>query len=190
VQVTEEALGDALGQLFIAKHFTLATRMKAFKVVSSVMDALKEKLQEVDWMENTTKAHALLKLKNLKVKIGFPEVWKDYGNLKITRGSHFENVVASRGFEFRLDVNRINAPTDRTRWLMTSQTVNAYYHPSLNEIVIPAALLQPPFFDPKSDIAVQYGSLGIILEFMLQFYDLHLIFYFLKHALCRCHSWT
>jgi putative endopeptidase len=163
LQGLEAALGDELGQLYVAKHFREDAKQRALVVVESVREALEERLLEVQWMSEATRVEAMAKMRKFKVKIGFPDRWVDYSNLAIQRDLHFENVVAARGFAFRLEVSRMNAPTDLLRWYMTPQTVNAYYHPSLNEIVFPAAILQPPFFDASADAAVQFGSLGSVV---------------------------
>jgi putative endopeptidase len=117
----------------------------------------------VDWMSAETRVEALKKMEKFKVKIGFPDQWLDYSDLPVMRGEHFANVLSSRQYQHALELSRMNAPTDKGRWFMTPQTVNAYYHPSLNEIVFPAAILQAPFFDPNADAAVQYGSLGAVV---------------------------
>lgn len=114
-------------------------------------------------MSAETRVEALKKMEKFKVKIGFPDQWLDYSDLPVMRGEHFANVLSSRQYQHALELSRMNAPTDKGRWFMTPQTVNAYYHPSLNEIVFPAAILQAPFFDPNADAAVQYGSLGAVV---------------------------
>jgi putative endopeptidase len=159
----EGALGDALGQLYVVKHFPSDAKARALKIVESVRDALRERLEEVDWMSAETRVEALKKMEKFKVKIGFPDQWLDYSDLPVMRGEHFANVLSSRQYQHALELSRMNAPTDKGRWFMTPQTVNAYYHPSLNEIVFPAAILQAPFFDPNADAAVQYGSLGAVV---------------------------
>jgi putative endopeptidase len=160
----ENALGEALGKLYIAKYFPLDYKEKALFIVESVRSALNERLKEIEWMSNETKQEAFLKMNKFKVKIGFPDSWKDYSKL-IIRNDHYhiKNIISSKQFEFQIELSRMNAPTDKQRWFMTPQTVNAYYHPSLNEIVFPAAILQPPFFDSEADLAVQYGSLGAVV---------------------------
>lgn len=158
-----EALGDELGQLYVAKYFPADAKQRALEVVEAVRDALRERLLEVDWMSEETRKEAMIKMEKFKVKIGFPDKWLDYSSMHIQRGAHFENVLATRRFAHELELSRMNAPTDKARWFMTPQTVNAYYHPSLNEVVFPAAILQPPFFDAKADAAVQFGSLGAVV---------------------------
>jgi putative endopeptidase len=114
-------------------------------------------------MSPGSKVEALRKMEKFRVKIGFPDKWIDYTDLPVAKSAHLQNVFASRKFSLQQELQRINAPTDRERWFMTPQTVNAYYHPSLNEIVFPAAILQPPFFDANADAAVNYGSLGAVV---------------------------
>jgi len=159
----ESALGDALGQLYVSRYFAGEAKPRALQIVESVRDALRERLQEVQWMSESTRAEALKKMERFSVKIGFPDKWTDYTNMLVVEGEHLSNLLAARYFDFALDLSRMNASTDKTRWFMTPQTVNAYYHPSLNEIVFPAAILQPPFFDSQADKAVQLGSLGAVV---------------------------
>eukprot|EP01034_Spumella_vulgaris_P023830 gene23830-30105_t len=159
----EAALGEALGQLYVAKYFAGDAKQRALTVVESVRDALRERLLEVEWMSEETRREALVKMEKFKVKIGFPDQWLDYSTLHVVKGRHLSNVIASRRYDFALELSRMNVLTDKNRWFMTPQTVNAYYHPSLNEIVFPAAILQAPFFDATADLAVQYGSLGSVV---------------------------
>lgn len=132
-------------------------------IVEQVRDVLRERLGEVVWMSESTRAEALKKMEKFRVKIGFPDTWIDFSSLVVLKGAHLENLIASKSFWFNIELGRMNAFTDRERWFMTPQTVNAYYHPSLNEIVFPAAILQPPFFDPNADEAVNFGSLGAVV---------------------------
>eukprot|EP01038_Epipyxis_sp_PR26KG_P004814 gene4814-6744_t len=159
----EDALGEELGKLYVKKYFPFEAKAKALVIVESVRDALRDRLKEVEWMSESTRQEALLKMEKFKVKIGFPDHWIDYSSMKINPALHLENWISSKKFHFQLVLSRMNAPTDKSRWFMTPQTVNAYYHPSLNEIVFPAAILQPPFFDSNADVAVQYGSLGAVV---------------------------
>lgn len=159
----EDCLGDALGKLYVSRHFPGDSKALALDIVEQVRDALRERLNEVEWMSTSTKSEALLKMERFRVKIGFPDKWLDYTYLNIKKGFHLENILESHRYQISLELSRMNAPTDRDRWFMTPQTVNAYYHPSLNEIVFPAAILQPPFFDANADKAVQFGSLGAVI---------------------------
>lgn len=160
----EGSFGDALGKLYIAKHFSPSAKDRALEIVHAVRAAVRERLREVPWMGEATKAEALKKMDAFSVKIAFPDAdaWIDYTPVTLS-SSHFDNVVAARRFHFQLDLARVEKETDRKRWLMTPQTVNAYFHPSLNEIVFPAAILQPPFFDASADLAVQFGSMGAVV---------------------------
>ena len=152
-----------MGQLYVTKYFPIEAKQRALEIVELVRDALRERLLEVEWMCDATRIEAMLKMEKFKVKIGFPDKWMDYSTLIIKKDEHFKNVMSARQFQFQLDLSRMNAATDKSRWFMTPQTVNAYYHPSLNEIVFPAAILQPPFFDSNADVAVQFGSLGAVV---------------------------
>jgi len=165
LQTLETALGEALGKLYAAQYFTANMKDQALQIVQEVKQALRERIEEVTWMSTATKQAAFRKMEQFAVKIGYPDHWKDYSTLlpQISSENHVQNILASRAFDFALEITRMNAPTDKTRWFMTPQTVNAYYHPSLNEIVFPAAILQPPFFDPEADLAVQFGSLGAVV---------------------------
>jgi putative endopeptidase len=168
LEALESALGEELGKLYVASYFPSDSKARALAVVEAVRGALDRRLREVDWMSEATRAEALRKMEKFRVKIGFPDRWIDYSALPIEPYSnpeslHLNNVAAARRFAFALELSRINAPTDRERWFMTPQTVNAYYHPSLNEIVFPAAILQHPFFDAGNDLAVNFGSLGAVV---------------------------
>jgi len=159
----QTVLGEAMGKLYVAKFFNADCKAKALTIVEEVRTALRERLREVVWMSDSTRVEALLKMEKFRVKIGYPDAWTDYSDLPITPDSHLSNVLASSRFESERDVARINKPTDRERWFMPPQLVNAYYHPMLNEIVFPAAILQPPFFDTEADDAVQFGGLGCVV---------------------------
>jgi predicted metalloendopeptidase len=163
--MTESALGEALGKLYCAKFFDEGCKAKALTIVENVRAALEGRLREVDWMlSDSTREAALLKMGRFKIKIGYPDVWIDYSPFAPAAGDSFvEMGIKSHAFEVRRENAEMNAPTDRTKWFMTPQTINAYYHPSLNEIVFPAAILQPPFFNPEADDAVNYGAMGAIV---------------------------
>jgi len=162
--MVESALGEALGQLYVEKHFTGASKPVALGIVESVRDALKERLGEVPWMSPETRKAAMEKMSGFRVQIGFPDTWIDYAYFrsKLT-SNHFSNIMHGQIFDHKRDIARINAPTDKDRWYMTPQTVNAYYHPSMNLICFPAAILQPPFFDVEADDAVNYGGMGAVV---------------------------
>ncbi|KAL7550545.1 hypothetical protein ACHAWF_013765 [Thalassiosira exigua] len=165
ITFTEGALGEALGKIYCARHFDESSKAEALKVVESVRAALEERLKEVEWMtSDETRKSALEKMVSFKTKIGYPDEWIDYSALEIdAKMSLVEMIFASRRFDFARAVREMNAPTDRKKWFMYPQTVNAYYHPSLNEIVFPSAILQPPFFHPGADPAVNYGAMGAVV---------------------------
>ena len=162
---TESALGEALGQIYCSKYFDERSKDKALQIVESVRQALEDRLKEVDWMtSDVTRRAALDKMSRFRVKIGYPDEWIDYTSLVLEEGEPLLSMVfRSRAFDLGREVAEMNAPTDREKWFMTPQTVNAYYHPSLNEIVFPAAILQPPFFHPDADDAVNYGAMGAVV---------------------------
>ncbi|OWP63254.1 peptidase M13 [Hymenobacter amundsenii] len=160
---TDGALGEAFGQVYVEKAFTPDTKAKALVMVSNIKAAMGEHIQQLDWMSATTKTEALKKLAAFTVKIGYPDKWKDYSALNISRDSYLQNVLASREWEAKDNVSKFGKPIDRQEWGMTPPTVNAYYNPSMNEIVFPAGIMQPPFFDPNADDAVNYGGMGAVI---------------------------
>jgi len=162
---TESALGEALGQRYCKKYFDEGCKEKALSIVENVRQAFEDRLKEVDWIaSDTTREAALKKMKSFKVKIGYPNKWIDYATLDIrTEDSFLDMIFKSRVFDHTREVNKMNAPTDTEEWFLTPQTVNAYYHPMLNEIVFPAAILQPPFFDKNADDAANYGAMGAVV---------------------------
>ena len=163
---TENALGEALGKLYCAKFFDESSKERALAIVEQVRQSLEDRLKEVDWMKSDeTRSNALKKMGRFGVKIGYPDKWLDYSTLSINEGDDFLKMVfAAREFANLDEVNKeMNKPTDKLKWFMTPQTVNAYYHPNLNEIVFPAAILQHPFFDKEADDAVNFGSMGAVI---------------------------
>jgi len=170
---TEHALGEVLGQLYCARHFDESCKARAVAIVERVRQALEARLREVDWIRAaSTRENALQKMAAFRVKIGYPDKWIDYSSLQIVSpdsdndNSFLSMVFRAEAFDHRRTVDEMNAPTDRQKWFMTPQTVNAYYHPSLNEIVFPAAILQPPFFHPDADDALNYGAMGEFTRFL------------------------
>ncbi|MCE1229786.1 MAG: M13 family metallopeptidase [Firmicutes bacterium] len=164
VQVaTDGALGELVGQLFVEKAFSPEAKTKMLDLVDNLRAALKERIEKLSWMSDTTKEKALQKLAAFNVKIGYPDAWRHYEKLQVKRGAYLANTVAASRFEFHRNVAKLGKPIDRNEWGMTPQTVNAYYDPSMNEIVFPAGILQPPFFDPKADDAVNYGGIGMVI---------------------------
>lgn len=162
-RVIDENLGEALGELYVAKAFKPEAKERMVKMVKNLQDVFRERIQKLDWMSAETKKKATLKLDKFMVKIGYPDKWRDYSKLEIGANSYLENVVAARTFEHHRNLNKIGKPVDRTEWGMNPHTVNAYYNPSLNEIVFPAGILQPPFFDMNADDAVIYGAIGAVI---------------------------
>jgi len=164
ISEVNNSLPEALGQLYVQSCFAGDAKQRALTVVNSVRAAMEQRLTSLTWMADETKAKALAKLATFKVKIGFPDEWIDYSTLQIQPGAPwFSMVLACRAFDRKRSLARINAPVDRQRWLMAPQVVNAYYNPPLNEIVFPAAILQPPFFDQAADDAVNYGAMGAVV---------------------------
>jgi len=156
-------LGEALGQMYVAQHFPPASKQKALALVENLRAAYAHNIQQLPWMSAATKKVALEKLAAFHPKIGYPDKWRDYSTLNIRPGDAFGNEVRSVAFEWWREQARIGQPTDRGEWGMTPQTVNAYYNPTFNEVVFPAAILQPPFFDPNADDAVNYGAIGAVI---------------------------
>ena len=160
---TDRGLGEALGQLYVAKYFPPEAKAKANQMVSDLRTAFKARIQKLDWMSDKTKEKAIYKLEKMTQKIGYPDKWRDYSALTIKKDAYVLNVMRTNEFEFNRDMKKIGKPVDRTEWGMTPPTVNAYSNPSNNEIVFPAGILQPPFFDPKADDASNYGGMGAVI---------------------------
>ena len=156
-------MGEALGQLFVERAFTPQTKTRALEMVNNLKIALRESIQNLDWMSDATKAKALEKLDAFKTKIGYPDKWRDYTELQIGKVSFVENARAGRAFDTRFKLSKVGKAPDPTEWGMNPQTVNAGYNPVKNEIMFPAGILQPPFFDGEIDDAVNYGAMGIAI---------------------------
>jgi putative endopeptidase len=163
LETTDHLLGDALGQLYVAKAFSPEARTKAEKLVANVKAALRERLETLDWMSPATRKEALRKLDAIAVKVGYPSKWRDYAGLTLGPDVYVRHVMAAQAFVRRQELAKIGKPVDRSEWHMTPPTVNAYYNPSQNEIVFPAGILQPPFFDPRADDAANYGGIGMVI---------------------------
>jgi putative endopeptidase len=163
VASTDRALGEALGELYVAKTFTPAAKERARTMVANLIAALKDDLTTLSWMSNETRQKAIAKLEAYNRKIGYPDRWRDYEALKIARGAYYNNFVSAGEFEFKRGLEKIGKPVDKTEWGMTPPTVNAYYNPQFNEIVFPAGILQPPFYDAKADDAFNYGGIGAVI---------------------------
>ena len=160
VQAVEEALGEPVGRLYVAKYFPAESKAKMNDLVANLKSALRTRLHGSTWMAPATKTEALKKLDTMMVKIGYPDKWRDYSGLRIDPADLYGNMRRSITFEWDYSRGKLGKPIDRLEWGMTPQTVNAYFNSTLNEIVFPAAILQPPYFDPAGDPAVNYGSIG------------------------------
>ena len=157
------SLGEAVGKIYVGKYFTPETKAAADKLVHNLLTAMGQRLDALAWMSDETKVKAKAKLAAYNPKIGYPTKWRDYSALQITAGDALGNATRAKAFEYDRRLARLGQPIDRNEWLMTPMTVNAYYEPGLNEIVFPAAILQPPFFDPNADAAVNYGGIGAVI---------------------------
>jgi len=156
-------LGEAVGKLYVDAYFPPENKARMEALVGDIQTALKARIQKLEWMSPETKQKALEKLGKFTVKIGYPDKWRDYSALKIVDGDLYGNVERAAAFDWNFRVARLNQPVDRTEWEMTPATINAYYSSTKNEIVFPAAILQPPFFDPEGDPAVNYGGIGGVI---------------------------
>ncbi len=163
VRLVDESIGYALGKLYVAKYFPASSKARMDQLVHNLIAAYHADIATLDWMSPQTRQKAEDKLGKLTTKIGYPVKWRDYGALSIDKGDLLGNVMRANEFEYNRDLNKLGHPVDRTEWEMTPQTVNAYYDPEHNEIVFPAAILQPPFFNPKADDAVNYGGIGAVI---------------------------
>jgi len=157
------AMGEAIGKLYVEQFFPPEARDRMNKLVSNLRNALVERIVNLEWMSEGTKKEALAKLEKMNVKIGYPDTWRDYSDLEISGNDYFQNMINSSQFNYNYQINKIGKAVDPNDWGMTPQTVNAYYSPSRNEIVFPAGILQPPFFNLKADDAVNYGAIGMVI---------------------------
>jgi putative endopeptidase len=159
----EGSLGEAIGQIYVEKNFPASSKQRMEVLVGHLTEAYRQSITALDWMTEETKVRALEKLDKFTPKIGYPDKWKDYSAIQISRDDLVGNVRNVSSWEFDYHANKIGAPIDRDEWHMTPQTVNAYYNPGLNEIVFPAAILQPPFFSPETDDAINFGGIGGVI---------------------------
>jgi putative endopeptidase len=157
------SMGQGLGQLYVAKYFPPEAKARAAELVDNVRNALKNRIEHLDWMSDATKAKAIAKWNTFLPKIGYPDTWRTWDGLSIKADDYFGNLQAARKFNYDYDIAKIGKPTDRMEWFMTPQTVNAYYNPTDNTINFPAAILQPPFFFAKGDDAINYGGIGAVI---------------------------
>ncbi|WP_052209678.1 M13 family metallopeptidase [Kocuria sp. ZOR0020] len=163
VGLVNGVLGEAVGKLYVERHFSPTAKSRMDDLVANLLAAYRSSIQTLDWMTDDTRAEALKKLSAFTPKIGYPEKWKDYSSLEIRADDLVGNIVRTSEFELAELIRKAGQPVEKHEWLMTPQTVNAYYHPLRNEIVFPAAILQPPFFDEEADDAVNYGAIGAVI---------------------------
>ena len=163
VALVNGVLGEAVGELYVERHFPPAAKTRMVELVDNLVEAYRRRIAALDWMSPDTKARAAEKLAAFMPKIGYPDTWRDYSALEIRPDDLLANVRAANSFELNRDLAKLGGPVDRAEWFMTTQTVNAYYNPGLNEIVFPAAILQPPFFDAEADDAANYGGIGAVI---------------------------
>ncbi len=160
---TDDALGEALGKLYVADNFPPESKARMIELVKNIQSAMSDSIKSRDWMDDKTKEEALKKLAAFSVKIGYPDEWRDYSPLQIDRGPYVLNAARAAEFESARQLAKIGKPVDRKEWGMTPPTVNAYYNPNMNEIVFPAGILQPPFFNANADDAINYGGIGAVI---------------------------
>lgn len=162
-QLAETYLRDLLGKEYVKKHFDENAKARALELVENLKSALAIRIKKLDWMGDSTKVEALDKLNKIMVKIGYPDKWRSYEGLRFSKTNFLENIRTAESYEFSRMAKKLGQPVDRAEWFMGPQTVNAYYNPTLNEIVFPAAILQAPFFYPEGDDAVNYGGIGMVI---------------------------
>jgi len=165
-RMTEEVsdvLGDAVGQLYVERYFPPEAKERMLELIENLQDALNARIKSNTWMSRATKKNACEKLASIRIKVGYPNKWRDYSALRIENDNLYLNMRRHFQFDVMQDLYKVGKPTDPDEWLMTPQTVNAYYNPSTNEICFPAAILQPPFFNYEADDAVNYGGIGVVI---------------------------
>ncbi len=163
VDRVNENLGEIIGKVYVEKHFSPEAKERMTVLVKNLLKAYEESIKKLDWMSPETKKQALDKLSKFMLKIGYPDKWRDYSTLKVVKDDYYGNMQRATAFEYKRQIDKLGKPVDRAEWGMNPQTVNAYYNPSLNEIVFPAAILQPPFFNMKAEDAVNYGGIGAVI---------------------------
>jgi len=157
------ALSEAVGQMYVKKYFPPQAKERMVNLVENLRKSLGDRIMQLDWMSATTRQKAMEKLNTITVKVGYPDKWRDYTKLQVTPDSYVENILNSGRFDFDWMMQKVNKPVDRSEWYMPPQMVNAYYNPTSNEIVFPAAILQPPFFYMNGDDAINYGAIGVVI---------------------------
>jgi predicted metalloendopeptidase len=163
VGLAESAVGEALGQIYVERYFPPENKARMVELVDNLIAAYSEAIDDLEWMTGETKEQAHNKLATFRPKIGYPDTWRDYSGLRLVPGDVVGNVIAANVFEHDREIAKVGGPVDRDEWFMSPQTVNAYYNPEMNEIVFPAAILQPPFFNMEADDAVNYGGIGAVI---------------------------
>jgi len=163
IDAVNSALGEAVGQLYVARYFPPEAKERMLKLVDNLQTALGERINQLEWMSEDTRKKAQEKLGTFIVKVGYPDKWKDYSTLEIKEDSYWENMVRASAFAYAEMVDELGKPVDKAKWYMSPQTVNAYYNPSSNEICFPAGILQPPFFYMNGDDAINYGGIGVVI---------------------------
>ncbi|MFV0331622.1 MAG: M13 family metallopeptidase [Dysgonomonas sp.] len=163
VSTVDGALSEAVGQMYVEKYFPAEAKERMLDLVKNLQVTLGERINNLSWMSDVTKAKAQEKLNSFTVKIGYPDKWKDYTSLEVKKDSYWENIVRANEFDYNEMINKINKPVDKSEWHMPPQMVNAYYNPTTNEICFPAGILQPPFFYLNEDDAVNYGAIGVVI---------------------------
>ena len=156
-------MGELLGQLYIEKHYQEAAKERMETMIANLVEAYRQSISELDWMSEETRQQALVKLSKFTPKIGYTEKWRDYNNMEIVKGDLLANIKSAADFEYKRNVDKLDKPVDKSEWFMNPQTVNAYYNPVWNEVVFPASILQPPFFNVNADDAVNYGGIGAVI---------------------------
>ena len=163
IRTVDGCMGEAVGQMYVKKYFPEQAKTRMKHMVDNLQAALKDRIMQTEWMSDTTKKAAIEKLEAFRVKIGYPDKWRSYDNLKLDEQSYWENIAKANSFDTYYELSKIGKPVNKDEWLMTPQTVNAYYNPTTNEICFPAGILQPPFFDMDADDAVNYGAIGVVI---------------------------
>ncbi|MEZ5088163.1 MAG: M13-type metalloendopeptidase, partial [Tessaracoccus sp.] len=163
IAFVEGVMGEAIGKIYVERHFQPEAKIAMDILVANLLKAYENSIQKLSWMSEATRAEALDKLSKFRPKIGYPEQWRSFDDLTVTPGDLVASVLASNSFDADYSLSKVGGPVDPNEWLMYPQTVNAYYHPLRNEIVFPAAILQPPFFNPDADDAVNYGGIGSVI---------------------------
>jgi putative endopeptidase len=163
VNATNGNMGELLGQLYVDKHYQEESRARMETMIANLVEAYRQSITELDWMGEETKQQALVKLSKFRPKIGYPDKWRDYSSMEIVEGDLLANIRNAAEFEYERTIDKLDKPVDKSEWFMNPQTVNAYYNPVWNEIVFPASILQPPFFNVNADDAVNYGGIGAVI---------------------------